>query len=112
MLTVTRSGFRTKLIEHDWYYAFSDDHRAYNRGRDSYYGLMDAAKALDCPWPLRVMGDYINGKVISKYFQPDPQQDQWYHQSVTDTRWAMSLQKIDLLSQEDYIKIESWFKEQ
>lgn len=110
MSTVTRDAFQEMLNSHDWYYAFSDDHRVYNRGRDSYCKMMDTAKALDCPWPLRIMGNYVNGKVISKYFQPDPSKDFWYHESVTDTKWAMSLQKIDLLSQEDYNKINSWIK--
>ena len=111
MSTVTRNGFKNMLIDHDWYYAFSDDNRVFWKGRDSYYALMDIAKALDCPWPLRVMGNYINGKVVSKYFQPNPNEDLWYHESVTDTKWAASLQRIDLLSQEDYNKINSWFEE-
>ena len=40
------------------------------KGRDSYYKMMDAAKVFNC-LASRVMGNYINGKVVSKYFQPN-----------------------------------------
>lgn len=109
MSTVSRSLFREMLGNHDWYYAFSDDHRVYSTGRESYYALMDAAKAINCPWPLSVMQNYINGLTITKYYQPDPTKDEWYHHTVTNTRWSMGVTKDMLLTQEEYSKIQSWF---
>ena len=110
MAIVTRSLFKDMLANHDWYYAFSDDHRVYNRGRESYYALMDAARALKCPWTLFKMQKYISGLVVTNYYQPDTSKNEWYHNSTTNTRWSIGITEDMLLSEEEYNKINSWIK--
>ena len=35
----TLSGFARMLKKHDWFYDYSDDHRAWTRGRESWKNI-------------------------------------------------------------------------
>jgi len=39
--------YRAALAHHDWYYAYSDDHSVYTRGRDAREELRKAQRQLD-----------------------------------------------------------------
>lgn len=44
---MTPTEFYDQLKRHDWYYAMSDDHRAYKRGVADYERLRNLAKEVD-----------------------------------------------------------------
>lgn len=43
----TRAAYLNDLKSHDWEYQFADDHRAYERGRDSLANLKACQPVLD-----------------------------------------------------------------
>jgi hypothetical protein len=43
-MNITLEDYKTMLAHHDWYYAFSDDHRVYCAGEESANKIFNLAK--------------------------------------------------------------------
>jgi len=60
-----------KLVNsHDLTYGYSDDHRAYRNGRDSYTEICSAAKLFPKEWVNEVWNDMVLRKVKAEYAGP------------------------------------------
>lgn len=44
MPNITIEEYQLMLDNHDWYYDYSDDHRVWRKGSDSFHNLMAIAK--------------------------------------------------------------------
>ena len=65
---MTLKEFYTKLGYHDWYYQYSDDHRVWRRGQDSYDYLQMMAK--ESPEHTKLFEEYAS-YVFSQTAKPE-----------------------------------------
>ena len=60
---MSEEDFLSKLRSHDWYYNYSDDHRAYCKGRDSYAEISKLANS--DPRLMSLLKDYQEKRFAS-----------------------------------------------
>lgn len=74
--TTTRADFAMKLKGHDWYYAYSDDHRFYSAGRISQNKLLTMHKELECPYSLKTLQIWAHKMILENFVEEKP--GEWY----------------------------------
>ena len=55
-----RAEFGSKLKTHDWYYAYSDDHRVWRRGNEASGRLRVAREELNCPFDMGILKQWAH----------------------------------------------------
>jgi hypothetical protein len=101
-----KQDFRKELEAHDWYYDYSDDHNAWNRGKRQLQSLKLLHSSTYCPFDISQLRKWATGMVIDRFSEEEP--GQWYQQPRGE--YASSVTYTDLLSTKESQEIESWFK--
>ena len=100
-----RSEFAKKLKKHDWYYAYSDDHRYWTSGRSQRKQLENMHKELDSPFSMSDLSKWAHKMVLEDFEEMEP--ECWYRKPKRFNSIAPA-KRDDLIAREDYDKITSW----
>jgi len=103
--TITRADFAMKLKGHDWYYAYSDDHRSYSSGRIAERTLLNLHKQLECPYSLVTLRIWAHKMILENFVEEQP--GEWYpnprkYQSTAPTK------REGLITQAYHDEITQW----
>ena len=104
-LVNNRAEFGRKLKNHDWYYAYSDDHRSYSAGRRNEALLREMHKDFECPYSLATLRTWAHNMILEQFAEEKP--DEWYRQP----RKYMSVapvKRADLITQAYHDEITQW----
>ena len=100
-----RAEFGTKLRQHDWYYAYSDDHRVWTRGRNQMQALRTAHAELDCPFDMGLLNKWSHNMILEDFAEEEP--GAWYKQPRKYKCIAPS-KREDLITQAQHDEITQW----
>jgi len=103
-----RLEFATALKSHDWYYAYSDDHRYWTRGTAQRRELNTLHKQLDCPFSLVELQAWTSNMIVEQF--TEDANGGWYreprkYKSVAPTT------RGHLILQSQWDDIEAWINE-
>ena len=101
----SRKDFLEKLKAHDWYYAYSDDHRYWTAGSKQRKELLALHEALSCPYSLDILCKWAHKMVVEEFAEESP--NEWYRQpriykSIAPARLE------DLITQNKWNEIQGW----
>ncbi len=65
-----------RLKNHDWFYAYSDDHRVWKKGREKEKLLQEDMKNRECPYPLGDVRMTVQNMILEDFVEEEP--DRWY----------------------------------
>ena len=102
----TRKEFEKKLRNHDWFYAYSDDHRYWTAGRDAESRLLDQHRELSCPYPLITLRKWAHNMILEQFAEEEP--GEWYRQPRKYKCIAPTALR-DLMTQAEHDLITDWF---
>lgn len=100
-----RAEFGSKLKNHDWYYAYSDDHSVWKRGQAASARLRAACEELDCPFDMGLLQKWAFKMIVEEFAEEAP--GKWYRQpriykSIAPTKFE------DLITQAQHDEITQW----
>ena len=102
----TRKVFGTKLRSHDWYYAYSDDHRYWDRGRRQRMELDAMHKNLRCPYDFGTLSKWAHDMIVEQFAEESP--GEWYRQP-RKYKCVAPCDRKDLITEQEWSDIQSWF---
>ena len=62
-----RSEFAQKVKSHDWYYAYSDDHRVWRKGQSEIEVLRRMHKDLECPYDMKILMHWAHKMILEEF---------------------------------------------
>ena len=100
-----RAEFGSKLKTHDWYYAYSDDHRVWRRGTEASGRLRAASEELNCPFDMGILKQWAHNMIVGQFAEEAP--GEWYRQpriykSIAPVKFE------DLITQAQHDEITNW----
>jgi len=99
--------FGSKLQNHDWYYAYSDDHSYWTRGRQQKMELEAMHKNLGCPYDFVELRKWAHNMIVEQFAEENP--GEWYRQPRKYKSIAPCSRK-DLITEQEWSDIQSWFE--
>jgi hypothetical protein len=105
---MTRKDFADALRRHDWYYAYSDDHRYWTRGRDQAAALNTSHSALECPFDMATLRKWAHDMVVDHFAEEEP--GNWYRQPRL-YKCVAPTPRSDLITNEEHNNISRWMEE-
>ena len=97
------------LRNHDWYFAYSDDHAVWNRGRVRGLELKNRIKNLDCPYTMTQLRQAVHNMVLEDFVEEEP--GKWFRHPRKYTHIAPT-RREELLSKKEHEQIMDWIKNQ
>lgn len=107
MSDTNRMIFGTKLQNHDWYYAYSDDHRYWTAGRNQRQELNALHKSLECPYDFADLSKWAHNMILEQFAEEGP--DAWYRQP-RQYQSVAPCKRSELLTENEWNDIQSWFE--
>jgi hypothetical protein len=98
-----------QLKRHDWYYAYSDDHRVYTAGSSESQRISHKLKNLSCPYSMGQLRMAIHNMVVEEFTEEKP--GEWYRHPRKYENMAPSTRE-DLLHRADQVQILAWIEYQ
>ena len=102
-----RAEFGRKLKQHDWYYGYSDDHRAWTRGRDQAGVLRRAHEELDCPYTMGELQTWAFKMIVEDFAEEVPGSDEWFRQP-RKYKCVAPVKRADLMPRAFHDEITQW----
>jgi hypothetical protein len=65
-----------RLRNHDWFYAYSDDHRVWKRGCQALKSLSVDLRQLDCPYDIGDIRMTVQNMILEDFVEEEP--NRWY----------------------------------
>ena len=93
------------LKTHDWYYGYSDDHRAWTRGRNQMQALRTAHEDLNCPFDMKLLNKWAHNMVVEQFAEETP--GEWYRQPHK-YKCVAPVKLEDLITQAQHDEITQW----
>ena len=106
---MTRKEFADALRRHDWYYAYSDDHRYWTRGRDQAAALNASHSALECPFDMATLRKWAHDMIIDRFAEETP--GQWYP-NPRKYKSTAPTSRDGLITHEEYSEVSQWMEEE
>lgn len=103
-----RLEFARALNAHDWYYAYSDDHRYWTRGSTERRNLTAMHKQLDCPFGMGELKAWAFNMIVEQ-FEEDADGN-WYRQPKKYTSVAPT-PRSELIIEARWNEIQDWLNE-
>tara|TARA_B100000131_G_scaffold263311_1_gene260088 strand:+ start:948 stop:1298 length:351 start_codon:yes stop_codon:yes gene_type:complete len=102
---MNRSEFGSKLKTHDWYYAYSDDHSVWRRGRDASARLRRTHEELECPFDMGILNKWAHNMILEQFAEEAP--GEWYRQP-RKYKCVAPAKREDLITQAQHDEITNW----
>ena len=98
-----------RLKRHDWYYAYSDDHRVWKAGLNEERKLKGLVADLHCPYTLAQLRMAVQNMVVEDFVEESP--GEWYrhprkYKNVAPTG------RPDLMHRADQVQVLAWIEQQ
>lgn len=100
-----KSEFGKSLRNHDWYYAYSDDHRVWTKGREAQQKLLSTHQELECPYSLADLRGWAHNMILEQFAEESP--GEWYRQPRVYKSIAPTSRQ-DLMTQALHDEISVW----
>ena len=97
------------LKNFDWYYAYSDDHSVWKRGRDREGMLRSTLERIGCPYSMSQLRMAVHEMVVEDFAEEEP--NEWYRQPRIYKSTA-PVQRKDLMHRADQVQILAWIEQQ
>lgn len=109
MANEARKQLNELINKHDWYAAYSDDFRVMNAAHVNLMKIKHLAEDLGCPFPVGLLMKYALKYSTTHFSERLP--GKWYPVTLSDAdvAYCASLTREELLGQEDWDAIDSWF---
>jgi hypothetical protein len=105
---VTRQELFEALKHHDWFYAYSDDHRVWKRGAAKNVELGNALNTQNCPFRMQDIRKAVQGMIVEEYLVDTD--GTFYKQEYRDKGWNMYQPRRDeMITASERDKIIAWF---
>ena len=101
----SRAEFGRRLKGHDWFYAYSDDHRYYTAGRRSETQLREIHKGFECPYSLATLRLWAHNMILENFIEESP--GEWYPNPRRYKSIAPS-KREELITQAYHDEITQW----
>lgn len=98
-----------RLERHDWYYGYSDDHRAWTAGRKEEQKLNGLISDLCCPYTLPQLRMAVHNMVVEEFVEEAP--GEWYRQPHKYKNVAPT-GRPDLMHRADQVQVLGWIEQQ
>lgn len=98
-----------RLERHDWYYAYSDDHRVWKAGVNEEKKLQGLVVDLHCPYSLSQLRMAVHNMVVEDFAEEAP--GEWYRQPHKYKNVAPT-GRPDLMHRADQVQILGWIEHQ
>ena len=98
-----------RLTRHDWYYAYSDDHRVWKAGLSEEKKLRGLVADLRCPYTLAQLRMAVQNMVVEDFAEESP--DSWYRQPKKYANMA-PVRRSELIHRADQVQILAWIEHQ
>tara|TARA_B100000131_G_scaffold303337_1_gene327315 strand:+ start:412 stop:768 length:357 start_codon:yes stop_codon:yes gene_type:complete len=102
-----RAEFGSKLKTHDWYFAYSDDHRVWTRGRNASAALSKTHNELNCPYTMTELRTWAHNMVVEDFAEEVPGSDEWYRQP-RKYKCVAPVKRADLMPRAFHDEITNW----
>tara|TARA_Y100000310_G_scaffold306293_1_gene347295 strand:+ start:1224 stop:1538 length:315 start_codon:yes stop_codon:yes gene_type:complete len=99
-------NFESALRNHDWYYAYSDDHSYWTAGVSQARSLNIMHNQLSCPYSMVKLQSWVFKMVKDNFIEEEP--GKWYR--IPRQKYAAPTEEKDLLTKEEHDEISEWFK--
>ena len=98
-----------RLKNFDWYYAYSDDHRVWKRGRERFMQLNRDLKEMNCPFETSELRRAAYEQVDDLYEQFE---DGGYYKPEDKAKWSSiaSTSPEDMITRDKYNTILEWLE--
>ena len=100
-----RQDFATKLKNHDWYYAYSDDHRYWSAGNRQSRELRSLHATLECPYDMSLLSKWAHNMIVEEFAEEAP--NEWYRQPRKYKSIA-PCNRDALITQLEWNEIQAW----
>ena len=97
------------LKGHDWYYAYSDDHRYWTAGRKSEADIRARLSKTDCPYTLKELRMAVQNMIVERFSEETP--GEWYPNPRKYSSTA-PVSRSDLIHEADQVQILGWIESQ
>jgi hypothetical protein len=97
--------FAKNLRAHDWYFAYSDDHRYWLSGTNEAKVLRDQRLILNCPYDMDTLRKWAYKMIVELFSEEAP--GEWYKQPRIYEH-VLPTTREDLLTQAKYDEISEW----
>jgi hypothetical protein len=98
-----------QLKRHDWYYAYSDDHRVFTAGSSESRRLSQKVESLNCPYSMAQLRMAVHNMVVEEFAEEQP--GEWYRQPRKYKNMAAS-RREELIHRADQVQILAWIEYQ
>ena len=100
-----RKDFQAKLISHDWYYSYSDDHRYWTNGRNQRRELNNLRDSLSCPFDMGELFMWAKDMVVEQFAEESP--GEWFRQP-RKFKSVAPCKRDELISLSKWNEIQGW----
>ena len=98
-----------RLTNHDWYHAYSDDHRVWKRGEQRTKELYNELVKLECPYNMGDIRMTVHKMILDDFTEVEP--NRWYRDPER-ARLVAPAQRTELIERSQAEKILGWLGEQ
>ena len=98
-----------RLTNHDWYYAYSDDHRVWKRGDHRHKDLYNELVKRECPYNMGDIRMTVHKMILEDFTEVEP--NRWYRDPEKKRRVAPA-QRTELIERSQAEEILGWLGEQ
>ena len=98
-----------QLESHDWFYAYSDDHRVWSAGSREGRRLGELIDSLDCPHSIEELRRAVQGYVVEDFAEEEP--GKWYKQPKMYDCIAPTMRE-ELMTRSEQAVILAWIEDQ
>jgi len=102
---VNREEFGKALKGHDWYYAYSDDHRVWQRGKQRSSALRSQHAQLECPFDMHMLRKWAHSMIVDQFAEEEP--GEWYRQP-RKYKSVAPCTRANLITQKEYDEVTLW----
>ena len=97
-----------RLKNHDWHYAYSDDHKAWKRGRQRQEELKRDLKGMNCPFNLAEIRMTATSMILEDFAEEGD--TGYYYRNPRKYKNVAGVLKTSLIERARANEIKSWFE--
>ena len=94
-----------RLTNHDWYYAYSDDHRVWKRGDQRHKDLYNELVKRECPYNMGDIRMTVHKMILEDFTEREP--NRWFR-DPENGRSSSPVMRRDLIERERAEEILRW----
>lgn len=103
----TRESLAKGLRAFDWFYAYSDDHRAYTAGRKAQSKLIAGIQKLACPFSMPELKKWAHNMILEDFVEESP--GEWFRHP-RKYKCIAPVNRRDLMTRDEWEQINNWME--